>query len=384
MRSVFLCSMGLFFLCLPFSIAPKNLFMVTTIFIGFIYIFKDADLKVEIDLINVALILLVVSLFASSFIAGDSFADSFKVNKDILRMILIFLVVRTIRLEFFEIKTYFILPLLISFLIVYGIGFYESFIVDISKDGRFRMMGPVNRSAVYMLLIFSLSFSLVFAKDLGRVYKWLLVLVSFLAAIGVLIAASRSAWMILLLLIALVPIYRKLNKKTVICLLLLAIASVIAVYAFNPALLSAKINVNAFCRLGIWEAGWDYYLNKANILFGIGSNHYDIIDLAPYTDGKMQSNIQSHNMYIKFLVENGLVGFLSFLLFVISSFLFMARNRFNSKEFCLVGGGVFISMLISCMFHNSIYREFGMLFFILVALSLSQLKAMKSEVCIKQ
>ncbi len=383
-RTIFLCSMGLFFLFLPFSVAPKNLFMVTTIFIGFIYIFKDASLKIEVDLINVALILLVASLFASSFIAGDSFADSFKVNKDILRMALVFLVIRSIRLGFIEFKNYFVLPLLVSFVIVFGIGFYESFILDISKDGRFRMMGPVNRSAVYMLLILSLSFSLVFMKKIEKKYKSILSAVAFVAAIGVLISASRSAWAILLLLTLLVPVYYRFNKKMVASFLLVAVASVIAVYAFDPTLFVAKMNVNAFYRLGIWNAGLDYYFNKANILFGIGSSHYDIIDLAPYTGGKMASNIQSHNMYIKFLVENGLVGLLSFLLFVTSSFVFMVKNRFNSKEFYLVGWTVFISMLASSMFHNSIYREFGMLFFIMIGLSLSQLTAMKSESLMKQ
>lgn len=357
--------------------------MVTTIVIGFIYIFKDASLKIEIDVINVALILLVASLFASSFIAGDSFADSFKVNKDILRMVLVFLVVRTIRLDFIEMKNYFILPLLISFLIVYGIGFYESFIMDISKDGRFRMMGPVNRSAVYMLLILSLSFSLVFLEKFEKRCKCILLAVAFIAAIGILISASRSAWAILLLLTLLVPVYYKFNAKIVVGFVLVIIASVTAVYVFNPTLFEAKLNANIPYRLGIWEAGLDYYLNKANILFGIGSNHYDIIDLAPYTEGKMQSNIQSHNMYIRFLVENGLVGFILFILFILSSLFYVIKNRIYSNEFCLVGLLTFISMLISCMFHNSIYREFGMLFFILVALSLSQLKAMKSEVCMK-
>ncbi len=377
--------MGLFFLFLPFSVAPKNLFMVTTILIGFIYIYKDASLKIEIDLINIALILLVASLFASSFIAGDSFADSFKVNKDILRMVLVFLVIRTIRLDFIEMKKYYVLPLLVSFVIVFGIGFYESFILDISKDGRFRMMGPVNRSAVYMLLILSLSFPLVFMEQTGKRYKSVLLAAAFIAAIGVLISASRSAWAILLLLTLFVPVYYKFNKKMLAGFVLVIIASVTAVYLFDSMLFMRKLNVNAFYRLGIWEAGLDYYFNKANILFGIGSSHYDIIDLVPYTGGKMASNIQSHNMYIKFLVENGLAGFLSFLLFVIASFLFMVKNRFNSKGFCLAGGAVFISMLASSMFHNSIYREFGMLFFILVALSLSQLKAAEaSGICIKQ
>ncbi len=359
--------------------------MVTTILIGFIYIYKDASLKIEIDLINIALILLVASLFASSFIAGDSFADSFKVNKDILRMVLVFLVIRTIRLDFIEMKKYYVLPLLVSFVIVFGIGFYESFILDISKDGRFRMMGPVNRSAVYMLLILSLSFPLVFMEQTGKRYKSVLLAAAFIAAIGVLISASRSAWAILLLLTLFVPVYYKFNKKMLAGFVLVIIASVTAVYLFDSMLFMRKLNVNAFYRLGIWEAGLDYYFNKANILFGIGSSHYDIIDLVPYTGGKMASNIQSHNMYIKFLVENGLAGFLSFLLFVIASFLFMVKNRFNSKGFCLAGGAVFISMLASSMFHNSIYREFGMLFFILVALSLSQLKAAEaSGICIKQ
>lgn len=376
-RDFALWILAAFMLFLPFSIAPKNIFMVLTILVGLYCIVRQGGAFFKLDMINVSLLLLAVALFFSSYISGASIADSFVVNRDIFRMVLVFFAVRGLDMTPSELRKYFIGPLLISFIIVFGIGVYETYLLDAHKGGRFRMMGPVNRSAIYMLLMFSFSLATFVMTSSGKVLKSLVSVAWCLAFVGIVIAASRSAWIALFVLVILFMLLLHGEKRLKVTLLLVMCLSVAIAYSIDSVVIFKKLKFGVPYRFGIWEAGFDYYISHANKLLGIGTGNYKIINLAPYTGGRMLSNVQSHNMFISFLVENGALGLLSFILFLFSSIVFTVKKRLSSETFFLTSVLCLVSMVISCGFHNALMREFGMLFFILMAVSISQLGKVK-------
>lgn len=374
-RNIFLLFMALFFLFLPFSIAPKNIFMGLTCIVGIYYLIRNRS---EFDLADGATICL-VSLFVvqilSSMVAGDSFKDSFSESRDILKMMLVFIVIRHIRLSAKEICWLSVLPLLISFLVVFVIGFLDCYYFKNTVGGRFRMMGPVNRSAVYMLLIFCVSLSVSILPSCSKIIKGVAFVAALFASIGIIVAASRSAWGALVIVSFLFAIFQNRYPK-LIALIVVAVIILLSLgvaYYIDPNVLKSKLSVRFYVRQGIWLGGLEYYYEHANKLLGIGTENYRIIDLSSYTNGYMKLSTQGHNMFIHLLVENGLLGLISFAGLFVFSFISIIKNRINSNLFFVISILAIVAMFISCCFHNSLLREFGMLFCVIVAISLSQL-----------
>ena len=380
-RNIFLLFQTLFLLFLPFANAPKNIFMGLTCIAGIYYLIKNRD---KFDISDTATIFL-VSLFIiqifSSLVVGDSFKESIYSGRDIMKMALIFIVLKHIRLGSKELYWFTILPLLISFLIVFAIGFFEFYFQKNSIDGRFRMMGPVNRSAVYMLLIFCVSLSVSILLPCHKIIKGVAFVAALCASVGILIAASRSAWAALIVASMIFAFFQNRYPKiiTLIITILIISLSLGVAYYIDPNILKSKFSLNSFIRFGIWQGGLEYYYNHANKLLGIGTGNYNIIDLSSYTDGYMKTITQGHNMFIHLFVENGILGLIAFIGFLISASVFIIKKRANSNPFFVISLLALVVMIISCCFHNSLLREFGMLFCIIIAVSLSQLNASKAE-----
>ena len=380
-KNIFLLFQSLFFLFLPFSIAPKNVFMGLTVIAGIYYLIRNRKNFDRFDAATICLALLFVVQALSSKVAGDSFKDSFSAGRDILKMALVFFVVRHIRLSSREICWFSILPLLISFLIVFVIGFIEFHFLKKTIDGRFRMMGPVNRSAVYILLMFCVSLSVSILPSCNKIIRGVAFISALFASIGILVAASRSAWAALIIIAFLFATFQNRYPKIITLIAMVAIISISlgVAYYIDPNIMKAKLSGHFHIRLGIWQGGLEYYHNHANKLLGIGTGNYRIIGLSAYTNGYMKLSTQGHNMFIHFLVENGILGLFAFIGFFISSYASTLKKRANSNLFFVISLLAIVGMFISCCFHNSLFREFGMLFCIIIAISLSQLNASKAE-----
>ena len=366
LKQILLYSIFLFLIFLPFSVGPRYIFMGTTIFLGFYYIYKN-NIKIKLDIINISLIIFVIISFLSNYFNNDTILHNFKINKDILRDLLVFLVIRHIDLNSNEIKKYITTPLFISFIVVFFIGFIETYFLDLSKDGRFRMMGPVNRSVVYMLYILSLSIFITFTYKIKDKFYALTNFTFILSVFGILVGASRSGWVVLIALFGFTFFYFKLNKAILVKSIILLIVLAIFAYVFVPDLFLAKLNFKVPYRFDIWLAGITQYWNSGNIFFGIGSNNYIQIDLTSYTENWIPHVSEAHNSFISIVVENGILGILSFLIFLIS---ITYAISFSKKK--LLGFLTIITFTLSSLSHSILMREFGMIFFVLLALSINR------------
>ena len=344
--------------------------MGTTIILGFYLIYKDKGLEIKLDSINISLISLIFISFASNYLVGDTFKMSFNINKDITRDILIFLILRNINITFKEFKIYILTPLLISFLIVFCKGIIETYILNTSKTGRFRMMGPVNKSVIYMLFIFSISSGILFIKNINKRFFYFSLFTSTIAVLGVILGSSRNGWLVLGILLLYLFIYSKFDKKLILYSIIIVIIFIITTYVITPNLLINKFHINVPYRFLIWEAGLNHYIERGRFLFGIGSDNFILVDLSKNIPNWLNNIRQMHNSFIQILVENGILGLTSISIFIIMAFKNLYKNKTNPLS--LIGNLTLITFLLSSISQNVILREFGMIFFIIMSLSLNK------------
>jgi putative inorganic carbon (HCO3(-)) transporter len=139
----------------------------------------------------------------------------------------------------------------------------------------------------------------------------------------------------------------------------------------NPNHTDEQLGTDALTRLTLWAVAWNLFTQSPVLGVGWGNfaNLY-VFDL-PSAPGVLAS----HSLYLQLLSETGVVGFLSFLYFIVRSW-FQAKLQFRSSRDFLDAALAFgvLGAILSVLVHGTVdflfqvNAQFGTLFWVLLAL----------------
>lgn len=183
-----------------------------------------------------------------------------------------------------------------------------------------------NLLAYYLVFLISALGYLIIIRDKNIFLNYLIT--AFYTFI-LLLTFTRGAWLALLLVFFIIGSlkYRKMLVALTVFLLIIYVAvepirmRVNALYEYNP-------NSSIEWRKGIWKDGIG--IAKEKILGGHGTGTSQEILLE--TRGPESGSPDPHNDYLKMLIENGLIGVLTYILLIFSLIYKLARNYLAVKN----------------------------------------------------
>ena len=358
-----------YLLSLAYSEALKNILLICML--GFFVLqFLSKRIKISIDSINITIILHFIFAFCGIWFGVNS-TESISQIGDLFKITFAFVFFKEMDLKFISFEK--IINLLMVgfiFAVTIGITYYLFF-------GKTRIelqsVGSVNRSATYIMYIFVLSLcSLSAYKSKNTSYISLTALV--LAGIAIILGASRMAIYSLPVIFAfyLFLFQKSINKQIFVIIFILILLLLIISIFFQDSLIVSKISagINDVPRIQIWISSIYIWLDN-NLFFGIGVGNSISFNVATYFDNNALTFIidNAHNVYLDMLMERGLLGLITFLMFM--GLLFFNKNYNDSKVSFLLPLLVF-SLLLMGLANITFRYEFGLLFVTIVGAYLNQ------------
>jgi O-antigen ligase len=144
----------------------------------------------------------------------------------------------------------------------------------------------------------------------------------------------------------------------------------------NPAHPAHALGPDLVVRLLLWTTAWRYFIHSPWV--GVGWGNFVGLygsDLSSFSAWIHPGALEVHNIYLQFLAETGLVGFVAFLHLIIRSWRQASRQLRSSSDFldsALAFGvlGALLSVLVHGLvdFLFQVSPQFGTLFWVLLAL----------------
>jgi O-antigen ligase len=353
--------------------APKNLFLGIYLLLNLTRQYKERNFF-KLKNTDYIFTFLFASIFFSSFLAefpGEQW-HGFKSSLPLLAFG--FLLARSN----YTIKTlkYLFIFSIISFIPTVLFGFYELFWLHKFYFLKIHSLGHVNSSGIYTTLILSACVSISLLSD--KLSKKLFFSgLAFLNYVALLFIQSRSAFAIFLIFtLSLIILFEKFRKELLISAFILLVFS----YTTHTPVIEKHLNQQ---KMGSTLAERDMIWNVASegirsnlSFFGIGPNNYFLLNEsfikesleargAIYDSSHYKYTDLTHNIYLSFLIERGIVGLLA----LISLMIFWARSLFltytNKEElhsfFWSASFASFLSIFIVGFTHTTFVHESGLL-----------------------
>jgi hypothetical protein len=350
-RFVFLALCLIF---LPSFEAPKNLFAVLFVFSWALIARRDKDWGGNWRVIDTVFLLWILADIIVGINAIVVHGQPASGSKDIIKFVLVgWAVSRT----GFTIRQMIHLCVIAIIFTVLPLG-YSYLNCDGSTCIEFNSVGHVNHTAIYLLLTYVLSLSLLVFnfKNIGNLLRTILIVTTIILAYVVIDTHSRAASGLLavvtLMAMAYSIYYYRNWHSLIISVLLLSFASVILVYN-PPSILNKFINgsdlVGDSPRQKI--RNFAYYLFKIDPVLGTGIgnfpnfNHDDIRDLViedvgSYDDSQFMPFKHPHNIYYVYLTGGGILLFSVFVWFWLQIVNIIYRVNIKSNEKWIVFSGI--------------------------------------------
>ncbi|MCB9802539.1 O-antigen ligase family protein [Candidatus Nomurabacteria bacterium] len=227
------------------------------------------------------------------------------------------------------------LVVLATLLWAYGQYFALGFFADDQAGRVFALIGNANFLAHYLLLALFLSLFLVYFDQKFKIYHLLLSLLIFPV---ILMTQSRAAFLSLVLvflilaIVAIIKFWQK-SKKTSLGLIVLLFLLAL----FSNQILSHRFTKYSWqdttieTRLVAWQAGLIGWQDKP--LFGWGRNNFNLV-FNKYFDLKIYKGAgtrmwfdKAHNQYLDYLVEQGILGLVFYLIFLLIPFSYFQKIK---------------------------------------------------------
>jgi len=345
---------------LPVTEGLKQISLILFVLVG-IYICVKEKKQFKFDVTNISLFVFVLATFISCVLNNTPISRAL----DPLRCMLFFFIVRTVGIEKINFKFMFY-ALFAGFIV----AFIPACVKKITSNDpmtlfELKSIGHVNHSAIFMLLVFCVA--LMSMADFKKLYeKYISVVVAGICVFGIMVAGSRAT-MYLLPIIAFVILFYKIAKKQAnfkISLSLIIFFSIIAIsYTYISANITQDGRIYSQLTKGITGSETRYpifasafYTWLEHPFFGIGSGEFKIIDITKYFPGNFEVHVShSHNTFLTFLTEKGIIALLAYLVFQLSLFVKFIKNfRQNSIVFLALLMLVFqnIISLVNTTFHH--------------------------------
>lgn len=216
--------------------------------------------------------------------------------------------------------------------------------------------------SIYLLTLVNFLLVRLFLKGYLKPKIKLLVIVSIILLFWVMFAIDSKASMVIFLLLFVFQVLPQINKRTVKFYIPFLLGIIVTLIVFNT---KATVNYEKALdfRLQIWEESFSIFEN--NTFFGdLKSSEKDLLNYNHYLSGKyyfLDSDLNSHNQYLSFLMKYGLVGASIFFLFAINMFKKVNVKTQKSKIREFLGWTVII--LLVFYIENLLDRHHGIVYF---------------------
>ena len=380
--------LALMLIVLPSLEAPKNLFTVLFI-VSWVFISKrdknwGGGWKL-IDTIFLLWILADIAVGINAIVAHNQPASG---SKDIIKFVLVgwaisrssFTIHQMIDLCVIAI-IFTVMPLAYSYLNCNG-----GTCVELNS------VGHVNHTAIYLLIVYAISLSLLVFnfKNIGNFLRATLVLTSVVLFYVVIDAHSRAASgliVIITLTALLYSIYYYRNwTSLIVSVLLISLASVVLVY--NPPPVVNKF-INGTDLVGDSPRqkirNHSYYVYKSNPILGVGFGNYvhfghdEIKEIVISEEGEYDSNkflpsAHPHNVYYTYLVSGGLIMSSIFILFWLNilQIIYSFNKGSNEKWLIFSSVGVVMTVLGVGLVNTTLAHEHALIAMFVLGLLISR------------
>ena len=316
---------------LPVTEGLKQISLTLFVLVG-IYICVKEKKQFKFDVTNISLFVFVLATFISCLLNNTPISRAL----DPLRCMLFFFIVRTVGTEKINFKFMFY-ALFAGFIVAFIPACVKKFTSsDPTALFELKSIGHVNHSAIFMLLV--LCAALISMGELKKIYeKYISVIVAGICVFGIMIAGSRATMYLLPVIVFVILIYQILNKQTDIkkSLGLIILFSAIAFfYTYISANITQDGRIYSQLTKGITGSETRYpifasafYTWLEHPFFGIGSGEFKIIDITKYFPGNFEVHVShSHNTFLTFLTEKGIIALFAYLVFQLSLFIKFIKN----------------------------------------------------------
>ena len=354
---------------LPITEGLKQISLTLFVLAG-IYICVKEKRQFKFDLINISLFIFVLATFISCLVNGVSASRAL----DPLRCMLFFFVARSVGVEKINFKFLFF-ALFAGFIVAFIPACVKKFTSsDPTALFELKSIGHVNHSAIFMLLVFCVA--LISSAELKKIYeKYIAIIVAGICVFGIMIAGSRATMYLSILL------YQISKRQTELKLAfsLIILFSVIAIfYTYISANIIQDERFYSQLTKGVTGSETRYpifasafYMWLENPLFGIGSGQFKIIDITKYFPGNGEIHVShSHNTFLTFLTEKGIVALLAYLVFQLSLFIKFIKN-FRQNNIVFLALLMLMANNIISLANTTFHHENALLMLLFWALALS-------------
>ena len=360
---------------LPVTEGLKQISLTLFVLAG-IYICVKEKRQFKFDLINISLFIFVLATFVSCLVNGVSASRAL----DPLRCMLFFFVARSVGIEKINFKFLFF-ALFAGLIAAFIPACIEKFT---SNDPlalfELKSIGHVNHSAIFMLLVFCVA--LISSAELKKIYeKYIAIIVAGICVFGIMIAGSRATMYLLPIIIFSILLYQISKRQTELKLAfsLIILFSVIAIfYTYISANIIQDERFYSQLTKGVTGSETRYpifasafYMWLENPLFGIGSGQFKIIDITKYFPGNGEIHVShSHNTFLTFLTEKGIVALLAYLVFQLSLFIKFIKN-FRQNNIVFLALLMLMANNIISLANTTFHHENALLMLLFWALASS-------------
>ena len=360
---------------LPITEGLKQISLTLFVLAG-IYICVKEKRQFKFDLINISLFIFVLATFISCLVNGVSASRAL----DPLRCMLFFFVARSVGVEKINFKFLFF-ALFAGFIVAFIPACVKKFTSsDPTALFELKSIGHVNHSAIFMLLVFCVA--LISSAELKKIYeKYIAIIVAGICVFGIMIAGSRATMYLLPIIIFSILLYQISKRQTELKLAfsLIILFSVIAIfYTYISANIIQDERFYSQLTKGVTGSETRYpifasafYMWLENPLFGIGSGQFKIIDITKYFPGNGEIHVShSHNTFLTFLTEKGIVALLAYLVFQLSLFIKFIKN-FRQNSIVFLALLMLMANNIISLANTTFHHENALLMLLFWALALS-------------
>ena len=160
-----------------------------------------------------------------------------------------------------------------------------------------------------------------FEKKLLGKYYWLAGLAFCICSAGLVFNATRGAWLAVAVVSAVLLIYYMFKSKRNLATSIIFIALISTVLLNNPKFMHRLDTIDDFNkyqsnteRILIWQSAWNMF--KDHPILGVGLGQYTENYQQKYISpqAKEPNLTHAHNNFMQMLAENGIVGFVGFLI----------------------------------------------------------------------
>ncbi|TDY13596.1 O-antigen ligase family protein [Meridianimaribacter flavus] len=216
--------------------------------------------------------------------------------------------------------------------------------------------------SIYLLTLVNLMLIKLLSKNKLKINTKLFILIIISLLFWFVFSLDSKASMVIFALLFVVQALPKVNKKNIKFHIPFLIGIIIVFVVFNT---KASVNYEKALdfRLQIWEESFKIFEN--NPFFGnLKSSEKDLLNYNHYLSGKyyfLDSDLNSHNQYLSFLMKYGLVGVSIFFLFMINMFKKVNVKSQKSKIREFLGWTVIIVLVF--YIENLLDRHHGIVYF---------------------